>query len=99
MDREREFTVVVCFCPNRSCFVDSGYSSRQRYRVLTRLRNLACHEGKRGINRDTGREIEIEREREWRERVIVTTASSDNRSIRDRSELPAAFPQDRAKRY
>lgn len=26
----------------------SGYSSRQRYRVLTRLRNLACHKGKRG---------------------------------------------------
>lgn len=52
MDRKRErerrkerregFTVVVCFCPNRSC---GGYSSRQRYRVLTPLRNLACHEG------------------------------------------------------
>lgn len=61
----------------------AGYSSRQRYRVLTRLQNLACRRGG-----------EIERER-----VIVTTASSDNRSIRDRSELPAAFPQDRVKRY
>lgn len=72
-----------------------GYSSRQRYRVLTWLRNLACHEGERGTEIRGVRK----RERERRERVIVTTASSDNRSIRDRSELPAAFPQDRAKRY
>lgn len=39
-----------------------------------------------------------EKEKEREERVIVTTASSDNRSI-DPSELPAAFPQDRGKRY
>lgn len=89
MDREREFTVVVCFCSNRSWWILVP-AALSRADPATEPGMPRGREG----NGDRGREIERERER-----VIVTTASSDNRSIRDRSELPAAFPQDRVKRY
>lgn len=87
MNREREFTVVVCFCSNRSWWILVP-AALSRADLATEPGMLRGREG----DRDTGGERE-------RERVIVTTASSDNRSIRDRSELPAAFPQDRVKRY